>query len=71
MKVAAAVARRLEPHTLELGGDVFGGKLASPGAGPATLQGIVGQELEMGTQDVGVDRSGNLGARDGCGLLRQ
>jgi hypothetical protein len=49
MIIRAAITRGLQAQALELGRDVLGGELASSGSGPPAFQGVVGQELEVGS----------------------
>jgi hypothetical protein len=55
MVVRAAIACRLESQPLELGGDVPGRELSSPGARATALERIVSEELQVGAEDRRVD----------------
>jgi hypothetical protein len=63
VKVGAAVTRRIETEPPELGGDVLGRQLSTAGAGPAALEGIVGQKLQVGLDHLPIYHASDLRPR--------
>src|ERR1035438_2891090 len=65
LEEGAVVTAGLEAGEGELGGDVFGGEIASADAGAAAFEKIVGEEADVGANFFGVD--GGFGGLDGGG----
>jgi hypothetical protein len=54
-RLQVGAARRLQPHALELRGDVLRRQLPAPGAGGAALQQVVREEAHVGADAVPLD----------------